>query len=191
MLKTKIINYLFLSSILFFVGACGNTYSPKPHAYFRIDFPEKEYQQYLSECPYTFSYPVYADIVYNNKESCWIDVNYTEFNANIHITYRKIGNNIVENLEDARTLAYKHTVKADAIDEKLFNNFEAKVHGVLYDIKGNAASSVQFFVTDSVNNFLRGALYFNVNPNKDSLAPVVEFIKQDIIHLIETFEWKE
>lgn len=93
-------------------------------------------------------------------------------------------------LEDARTMVYKHTVKADAINEKAFINKEKKVYGVLYDIKGNAASSVQFYLTDSVTHFLRGALYFNAEPNKDSLAPAIKFIHQDIERLIETFQWK-
>jgi gliding motility-associated lipoprotein GldD len=63
------------------------------------------------------------------------------------------------------------------------------VYGILYDIKGDAASNTQFFLTDSTHNFIRGALYFEVHPNKDSLAPVLEFINKDLVHLIETFEW--
>ncbi|NOZ45910.1 MAG: gliding motility lipoprotein GldD, partial [Chlorobi bacterium] len=71
-----------------------------------------------------------------------------------------------------------------------FINYDDNVYGILYDIKGNAASSINFFVTDSTQHFLRGALYFNSKPNKDSLAPVVDFIRKDIVHLMETFKWK-
>jgi gliding motility-associated lipoprotein GldD len=93
-------------------------------------------------------------------------------------------------MEDARSLAYKHTVKADAIDERIFSNSEKKVYGVLYDIRGNSASSIQFFLTDSTKHYIRGALYFRVEPNKDSLAPAVDFFTKDVIEFIESFEWK-
>jgi len=94
-------------------------------------------------------------------------------------------------MEDSRKLAYQHSVKAEAINEKLVKRDTAKVFGLLYDIEGlNTASSVQFFLTDSTNHFLRGALYFNLVPRNDSLSPVIKFIKKDITHLIETFKWK-
>jgi len=90
----------------------------------------------------------------------------------------------------ARALAYKHTLKADAITEKVFIKPEQNVYGTVYEISGNAASSLQFFLTDSTNHYLRGALYFNAEPNKDSLAPLIDFVREDIIVLIESFEWK-
>jgi gliding motility-associated lipoprotein GldD len=68
---------------------------------------------------------------------------------------------------------------------------ERNVIAVLFEIKGNAATPYQFFATDSTTHFLRGSLYFNVYPNKDSLAPVVDFVKKDIFRLIETLEWKK
>ena len=71
-----------------------------------------------------------------------------------------------------------------------YEDKEKSVYGVLYEIKGNAASSVQFYATDSTKHFLRGALYFNTVPNKDSLAPAIQFVEEDIIHLIETLSWK-
>lgn len=91
--------------------------------------------------------------------------------------------------EDARTLVYKHTQKANGINEQLIqNNFH--VGGILYEIGGEAASSIQFFMTDSTHHFLRGALYFNVVPNSDSLAPVVSYMKKDMEHLLGTLQWK-
>ena len=160
----------------------------------RIDFPDKEYQVYSEECPYQFQYPVYGVIEKDNSrlsEDCWINIVFAEYNGKIHITYKPVNDNLATYLEDSRTFVYKHTIKAEAIDEHLYVFTDKKVYGILYDIKGNTASSVQFFLTDSTKHFLRGSLYFNVEPNKDSLAPVINFFREDIIHLIETFEWKE
>jgi gliding motility-associated lipoprotein GldD len=123
-------------------------------------------------------------------EPCWINIEFPEFDGKIHISYKAVDQNLNDFTEDSRTLTYKHTIKADAIKETVYTNPDLEVHGILYDIKGNAASSVQFYLTDSNNHFLRGSLYFNVQPDKDSLAPVVAFFRQDIIHLIESFKWK-
>lgn len=186
------ISVLVIISLIIFSG-CKKKYTPKPRGYFRIDLPEKIYQKLEPGYPYSFSYPDYAKIKKdssNTHENYWINIEYPKLNGKIHISYMQVNNNIERILEDTRKLAYKHTIKADAINEKMFIKPEKKVYGILYDIEGNAASSVQFFLTDSVTNYLRGALYFNVEPNKDSLAPVLDFVKEDIIVLIESFEWK-
>ena len=185
-------NYPIAFSIMLLVISCNtkSNYLPKPRGYFRIDFPEKKYQHYQSDCPYSFDFPNYSKISDYNPDSCWINIDFPKYKGTIHISYKVIKNNIQQYLEDSRTLVYKHTIKADAIKETLYKNDEKKVYGILYDIKGNTASSLQFFLTDSINHFFRGALYFNAQPNKDSLKPVVNFIKKDITYLIESFEWK-
>jgi len=173
---------------------CKRHYTPKPAGYLRIDFPEKIYQIYNSSCPYTFEYPLYGKIIADTSriaESCWINIEFPGFGGKIHISYKPVRNNVNVYIEDSRTLAYKHTVKADAISETLYTNDEKKVYGLLYQIKGDAASSVQFYLTDSTRHFLRGSLYFNVQPNADSLAPVIGFFMEDIMHLVETLEWKD
>ena len=92
-------------------------------------------------------------------------------------------------MEESRTLAYKHTIKADAIQEQVFMNPANRVYGLIYKIEGNAASPMQFFLTDSTSHFLRGALYIREVPNIDSLKPVIDFLEIDIIRLIETTSW--
>lgn len=172
---------------------CQSAPIPKPRGYFRLEFPEKQYRVLDSTFPYRFSYPTYGYIVkdkYSASEKYWINIEFPRYKAKIHISYKEVHGNIDTLIEDIRTLAYKHTIKADAINEKLFSNPEKKVYGILYDIRGNAASSFQFYVTDSVKHFLRGALYFSVHPNKDSLAPAIEFFGKDMTYLIETLEWK-
>ena len=172
---------------------CRRKYTPKPRGYFRIDFPEKNYLRFNDTCPYTFEYPGYGTIVPDNdyfSEPCWMNIEFPQYKGKIHISYKSVSDNIGTLLEDSHTLAYKHTIKAEAIDERLFIDEENRVYGVMYDISGDAASSVQFFVTDSVTHFVRGSLYFNLQPNSDSLAPVIDFFREDIIHLIETIRWK-
>ena len=187
-LRMLIFNLLLIST-----SYCKNPYTPKPLGYMMIDFPEKAYQVFDSICPYTFEYPVYGMILPDDSriaEKYWINIYFPQFDGTIHISYKEVNNNLDEFIEDSRTLAYKHTIKADAIREVVYTTKERNVYGLIYEIKGNAASSTQFYLTDSINHFLRGSLYFNVQPNVDSLAPVITFFREDIEHMIETFEWK-
>lgn len=180
--------------MIILASACNKNYTPRPPGYFRITLPEKAYQRYNSTCPYSFDYPVYAQVHPDSSEGaepCWANVDFPEFKGHIHLSYKPVqNNNVYQYMEDARTLAYKHTVMADAINEQVFVNHENNVYGILYDIQGNAASSLQFSLTDSSRHFVRGALYFDVVPNKDSIKPVLEFVQKDIIRMIESFEWK-
>lgn len=185
---------LTIITIMLLLLACKqeNT-TPKPYGYFRLDFPQKTYVVFDTASPYSFEHPQYSTVLADtdgNTEPYWYNIVFHNMKATIHLSYKKIDNNIAQYLEDTRTLVYKHTVKADAINERVFANDKKKTYGMLYEIEGNAASPAQFFVTDSTKHFLRGALYFNVPPNKDSLKPVVEFIKEDIIHLVESISWK-
>jgi gliding motility-associated lipoprotein GldD len=183
-----------LLSLFFIMLACQNSQQPKPRGYFRITLPEKQYTETDSTLPYTFEYPEYAKVIPDkgyNQGSYWINLVFPRFNAQIHLSYKSINNNLYQILEDNRELAFKHSVKADAIKERLFQSPEKNVYGILYEIRGNTASPIQFFATDSTQHFLRGSLYFNTTPNKDSIAPVLDFIKTDIEHLMETIAWKE
>lgn len=179
----------------FLFSACGNDYTPKPRGYFKIDFPKKEYQTYNDNCPYSFDFPVYSKIVPDssrNSKSCWIDVAYPQFNGRVHLSYQPVTSREVFNelIEDARTFAFKHTVKATAIDERYIAYPEKRVYGTYYSIDGNTASSIQFYLTDSTKNYIRGALYFHEEPRLDSIQPVLRFIEEDINRMIKTFRWK-
>jgi len=177
------------------LSACNSDYSPKPRGYFRIDLPEKKYVLFDTNYPYQFEYPAYAEIREHprtNSEPYWINIEYPAFNGTIHISYKTIEGNLIEYLEDSRTFVMKHIPKASGINDSLIENTERGVYGLLYDIQGvGAASPCQFILTDSSRHFIRGALYFDVQPNNDSLAPVISFMKEDIRHLINTFRWKE
>ncbi|MDA3892031.1 MAG: gliding motility lipoprotein GldD [Salinivirgaceae bacterium] len=184
--------FLFIIPVLVFFS-CGQDYTPKPRGFFRIDLPEKEYKKSPDILPYRFEVPTNSLIINNRKaahELYWINIVYPQYKATIHLSYKEVDNNVDQYIKDSRGFVYKHTIKADAISEDVFIKKEKNVYGIKYNIKGDAASNTQFFLTDSTKNFVRGALYFNVTPNKDSLAPVLAYINEDIMHLIETFEWK-
>jgi gliding motility-associated lipoprotein GldD len=191
--KISVILKLLPVILLLSLSLCRRHYTPKPSGYMRIDFPEKEYRLFDSTCPFIFEYPLYGRIVPDTEriaEPCWFNIEFPQFDGKIHMSYKPVRDNINEYIEDSRTLAYKHTIKADAIKETVFTNDSARVYGLLYEIKGDAASNVQFYLTDSNRHFLRGSLYFNVRPDADSMAPVINFFLEDIMHFIETCEWK-
>lgn len=185
---------LFLLLAVFFT-ACTQHYSPKPRGYFRIDLPKKQYRSFDTTFPYRFEYPVYATITgdpYFPKEKYWINIQFPKFKATLHISYKIVHHNLTTYLEDAHTLVSKHIPKASAINDSLIIDPSKHLYGLAYDIEGDgAASPYQFFLTDSIHKFIRGALYFNIEPNNDSLEPVIEFIKKDIRHFIDTFRWKD
>ncbi|MCL2074044.1 MAG: gliding motility lipoprotein GldD [Marinilabiliaceae bacterium] len=186
---------IILSFILIFAVCCKYKGTPRPRGYFRIELPEKEYFRLDSVMPYSILYPVYSFIetdISQNAEPFWINIEFPEFKATIHLTYKNLENNdIYELLEDNIKLTFNHTVKADAIVERIFIDDENNVFGTVFEIKGNAASPIQFFATDSVRHFLRGSLYFNTSPNRDSLAPVIDFINDDIVMMMENIRWKK
>lgn len=183
---------LVLSALL--VTSCGSDYSPKPRGYFKIDLPDKKFRTYQGDCPFSFEYPVYSNVVTDsarNAKPCWKDLVYPGLNGRIHLSYERITSKAQFNqlTEDAHTFVFKHTVKATAIDESIIDMPDKRVYGIYYTIDGNAASPVQFFLTDSTKNYLRGALYFNEQPRLDSIQPVLDFVKKDIDVMIRSFKW--
>jgi gliding motility-associated lipoprotein GldD len=186
--------FLLVCLTIIFTG-CRSDYSPKSRAYFRIDFPEKNYQTFQDEnCPFSFKYPVYASVYQDTEydaEPCWKHVHFKPFDAYIHLSYKPVASfeNFHELREDARSFVFEHTVKASEIHrtEKNINNHSL---GVIYEMQGNTASAIQFYVTDTNQHYLRGALYFNAPANRDSLDPVINFIAEDIDILMRSLEWK-
>ena len=184
--------FLLLAMMIALFG-CEKEYTPKPRGYFRIEFPAKDYHNLNQDFPYSFEIAGYSKVFRDtgaNTEPYWITISTPENKADLHLSYAQIDNNLVKHIEESRRLAYDHSIKADAIEEQLFINPEKKVYGTIYYIEGNAASPIQFFLTDSTQHFLRGALYIREIPNIDSIRPVVDFLRPDIIHLIETTSWK-
>ena len=200
-----IVKIIKISHIIILVSlsaaySCREVTIPRPKGYFRIDLPERNYIIFdqktskTSEMPFSFEYPAYGNLSLQSEnvdEPGWFNIEFPAYKSEIYFTYKNVEDNFDVLMEQTYKMNVKnHIMKADAINEKIFNNPENKVYGILYDLKGNTASAVQFYVTDSVNHYLRGSLYFLVEPNADSLAPVIEFFREDIIHLIETLKWE-
>ena len=194
------IRQLFLFfTILIAIASCNSDYVSKPRGYFRVGFPKKTYKQFDQPgYPFKFEYPSYGVVVKDSlffeektENPYWLNIDFPEFGGRIHISYKQIGRNKFDSLvNDAYTMSYKqHTYKASGIEPEPFVS-EKGIEGVYFTLKGNAATGNQFFMTDSVHHFLRGALYFNATPNADSLKPINDFFRKDVEHLINTLEWK-
>ncbi|HUQ96031.1 MAG TPA: hypothetical protein VM010_00090 [Chitinophagaceae bacterium] len=181
------------------ITACNSDYPYRPRGYFKIDLPQKSYVKFDKPgFPYTFEYPAYAQIIQDSlffeqkpENPYWINVDLPQFGGRIYLSYKEIGRNKYDSLvNDAFTLSYKqHTYKASAIEPEPFTT-PLGSSGVYFNLKGNTATANQFFVTDSVRHFLRGALYFSATPNEDSLQPVNQFLRKDVEHLINTVQWR-
>jgi gliding motility-associated lipoprotein GldD len=195
--KNNLLVFLLFTAIH---GGCKEVPVPRPRGYFRIDLPDREY--ILSDgkipgsagLPFSFEYPAYGKLSFDPdslSEPGWFNIDFPSYKAKIYLTYIGIHNDLEELMEQTYKMNVKnHIIKADAINEQMINNPEQSIFGILYDLKGNTATAVQFFVTDSIKHYLRGSLYFAAQSNADSLAPVIEFFREDIIHLIETVKWK-
>lgn len=210
----------FFGALIFFVAAfvsCNSVYTPKQKGYFKIDFPERAYQKFDKPgYPYTFEYPVYANITQDSsffeeqpENPYWINIDIPRFNGKIYISYNEIGgkarykvknakgqyvdsigvNRFADLIDGSYKLTFKHSYKATSIDDSLFTTPNG-LHGIWFKIGGNAATASQFLVSDTTKHFLRGALYFDTTPNEDSLAPVNQFLQQDMQHMINTLQWK-
>jgi gliding motility-associated lipoprotein GldD len=184
----------FIPPFLFFIFlfSCSSDYSPKPRAYFHIELPEPVYHS-AHFSPFDFNISNQAKIE-NRKDSTqtiWFDLNYPHLDARIYCSYFSINpQNFQAIAEENQQLAYVHKMKTDGIRESAFENPSQNVYGIVYEIEGNTATPLQFVLTDSARCFFRGALYFNTAPNRDSIAPVLTYINNDIQMLIESFQWK-
>ena len=190
---SKQIKLMLIIGVMFFLNACNDDeyeFYPKPLSGQKIVFPEREYKHFSSHCNYSFDIPYYS-AVDTSKGNCNADLILAPFNATLFLTYINVDTNLMYNIEYSRKLAYDHSIKADAIEEAVVKNPENNVYGMQYKIVGDAASQYQFYVTDSVDNFLRGALYFNVKPNYDSLKPSLDYIMTDFEHLIKSIKWSD
>ncbi|MGC4128598.1 MAG: gliding motility lipoprotein GldD [Bergeyella sp.] len=182
----KKLTFILLGLVLF---SCGKEPVPKPYGELRLEYPPAKYQKFESECPYTFEYSDFARVD-KGKKACWYYITYPKMKARIFITYYPIRNDFNLHIKEAEKLVYEHTIKASAIETKSFNYPEKKVFGNFYELKGQSASNVQFYATDSTRHFVTANLYFNTRPKPDSLAPAVDYVKKDILRMIDTFEWK-
>lgn len=192
MQKTTRNKFLFLVFAAVFVTACNQDYTPKPRGFQRFEFTKTNYQTHHNACGFSFEIPDYATVLPDfsmAQNKCWYNVYYQPYNATLHLSFDQVKSpqDLQRLAEDARTLVYKHTIKADEIFETYIEN--ENLHGMVYELSGNTATNFQFYVTDSIHNYMRGALYFNIQTNPDSVAPVLTHLKADVMHMIKTIRW--
>jgi gliding motility-associated lipoprotein GldD len=169
--------------------SCKEDNIPKPKGYLKLEYPKSTYKKTNLNCPFSFEVPKQTKLWSNNK--CWIKINYPKLNATVDITYLPVKDNLKQLFIEAEKLTTKHSIKADKISFIPYTDKNNKIYGKMSNVSGNAASPIQFHVTDSINHFITGALYFNVHPNYDSILPAIHHIEKDIVQLIESLRWKK
>lgn len=176
--------------LVIFFASCEENITVKPAAKLRLEYPEPRYVITKTACPFNFEKNVLGSI--KMKPNCGINIEYPRLNATLYVTYQEVkGKNIDSLLYDAQKLTYEHDTKAQAIFEQPRIDSIHKVYGMFYAIDGNAATQSQFYVTDSIQHFVQGSLYFNAKPNYDSIYPAVMYLRNDIRHIMETISWEQ
>ena len=192
------IKYSSLFVVMVFCFSCGEDYVPKPKAELRLEYPRAEYIDANLELPFSFEKNLLATKVVSKElkaptKSYGVNLEYPKLKGTIFLTYKAIEKdkkNLRDFLRDAQKFTLEHTKKADEIPAYPFEDSKRKVYGMLSEVKGNVASLAQFYVTDSVNHFLTGSLYFYAKPNYDSILPAAHYLKKDIKHIMESLHWK-
>ncbi|WP_234735881.1 gliding motility lipoprotein GldD [Tellurirhabdus bombi] len=196
----KLVHYVMPVLIVLVLAACGGSgadnYIPKPKGYNRLDMPAHAYQPLAETHPFRFEYSKHARILpdtFRGAQPHWLFIYYPEFKANVQLTYHPVmgkPERVAKMVEDAYKLAAKHNEKAYAFKEQTLR-LPSGQGANLITISGEVPSQLQFYTTDTTNHFLRGALYFNTATENDSLAPVIEYIRKDVMHLLNTLRWKK
>jgi len=183
-------NFLLLLIISVYFLSCKNETFPKPKAVLRLDYSKPNYTTVNTKCGFQFDLNKAGQLASNTKkESCTFEIEYPKLEATIFLTYRPVNNDLRKLLTDAQNLTQEHVVKADDIRPTEYVNPITKVYGMSYKVIGNAASPCQFYVTDSIKNFLLGSLYFKTKPNYDSILPAATYLRNDIRILMESLKW--
>ena len=187
-------NYIFVIFIVLF--GCENYFLPKQSAYLRLDYPKPEYKL-IDDKDFPFFFEAntilseISDIDINPASIDFI-INYNQLNAQINFQYKNVNSNEKLNayILDLKSTIETHSMMANSVKIKDYSLKEKNIFGRIFDLSGNVASPYQFYLTDSINNIISGLVYFNIKPNYDSILPAINYIENDIIHLIESFDWK-
>lgn len=180
--------YGFFLAVWLSLVSCVD-YTPKPRGYFRIEPPQATYLKLpVSDLPYSFSVSDKVVIELPEEEhEGWINLNYMDYGVTLYCSYMKIQKgNLTELTDETLKLVARTGQEAKAT---AYENPEANVYGMFFDLQGKTASPIQFYLTDSLSHFFRGALYYHAVPNVDSIAPMTNYLRKDLIELVESFTW--
>lgn len=182
---------IWIFFVLIAMVGCKEETEIKPLGQLRLDYPDPVYRFFESDCPFTFEYSQYSTKI-KKDDSCWYNLNYPEMNANIHLTWFPVKDksDLATKIKDSEKFVRDQTVKASYISPREFYFPDKEVYGTLFEFGGESAINLQFHATDSLNNIISGSVYFSVPPNYDSLQPAIQYMKRDVVRLIETLEWK-
>jgi len=193
MSNRRILNWIGIVIACWFLQSCEDKPPiPKPPTYLRSDFPKHSYKRTNLDCPYSFDLSeiyTYTPVMQNGERSCHLDINLGQLNGVINFSYIEMEHPLKDYIDYALAKVDEHKVKADAIDDSHIIRPEAHVYGTFFELKGEVASPFQFYLTDSTNHFVSGVVYFNSRPNYDSLRPSLNYLKEDLLRLMNTFEW--
>ncbi|NBB89361.1 MAG: hypothetical protein GVX96_06230 [Bacteroidetes bacterium] len=195
----KLAGLLLGMSFLFF-SCSEETGTPKPRMFPKVEYPEGNFEFLDREnCPFTFKVPDYTDIERDPKyqrlnppHECWFNIVYPMFQARLYCSYAPLSG--VESFDnykgDAFDIVDQINRRSDYMEEYRFENPQG-VSGIVFDFSGPAASPMQFFLSDTTRHFFKMALYYDTQNEPDSLGPISEFIKRDMGHMLETFQWTQ
>lgn len=178
--------------VLLLLGGCADDPLPKPRGWFRIDLPAQTYTVWNEGAPFTAEIPTYARLTARSSgtDAQWFDLRFKQQRATVHMTWSAVNDQLPQLIEDAHIFKAKHEAKAAKIRSGRLLRDSVRVFGTLFDVEGNVASPMVFYLTDSTDNFIYGALYFDARPNADSLAPVTERLREDVRHFASTLAWQ-
>jgi len=188
-------NFRFAFILVFLIVSCEeNNPVPKPPTYLKLDLPEHTYREIQSDCFYTLR----LSNVFNYREAqkqgvtyCTQEIDLGPINGSLFMYYLNFPHkdSLIEIINFANDKVDEHKIKADKIDFQQIIDSKNKVFGTFFELKGNVATNFQFYLTDSINNFVRGEVLLNCKPNYDSLRPVLEYLKVDLLELVNNFKW--
>jgi len=182
----------FILLLLALISGCSSDPVARPIGYMRIGLPDTARVAFTNElCSFSMELNDASNVRYKDSANCWIDIVYPSIMSTIQLTYKPVEENLEDLVRDAQKLAYKHTVKASGMREQFFTYDQRNVHGLYYEMSGASATTTQFYATDSTHHFIRGVLYHYSAPNPDSLAPVTQFMREEMLHMISTLDWNE
>lgn len=184
--KNSVCSFLFLFFLVFI--SCKEESLPKPAGFLRLSYGEVDYVKLEGEHPFSFEYSGRTRVVL--KQNNWMDIVYPDLKATLVLTYAPVNDNLRKLFSDAEKLTFKHMIKADDIQSIPYENKQSKVYGKMFEVYGDAATQIQFHATDSIQNFITGALYFYAKPNYDSILPAVSHLRKDVVRIMETLQWK-
>lgn len=183
--------FLFIGFFILLLFGCDEAPMPKPKGYFNISLPEKKYVHFTAGCPFEFDVSSVTKMSLKDSINCFYNLEYPEWKATLYLTYLPVKNDLKELIDEEHRRKEKHIQLASSIQDSVFVFPDRHVSATVFNINGTkTATPLQFFITDSTQHFFRGALFFYHSPNNDSIAPVIQFIKDDVRKMIQTFKWK-